>query len=156
MGQTKNNLDIVAEKTVKQLLSRLAKEPVDIYPGYSDGMTLPPGTRVGLVATIDELKPLCTYYDESKLFVSFMVYKKEADMPIFEISLKTSGRYIYKNNQKFKNPPHFDELFNQVHTLYGQTLEKNKERNPCSIDVRIAHAQDIILDYFAKCGIIQR
>ena len=38
--------DIITIKTMKRLLKCLKTEPVEIYPGYSLGLTLPPNMMV--------------------------------------------------------------------------------------------------------------
>ena len=115
--------DIVAtEKTVNRLLKRIEKQPIEIYPGYNSGLTLPPDAHVNIFAPTSQILPLCKFDDQIDLFVSFMVYPKGSFTPMFEMSFKKSGRYLNKNNKKFENPPYFDKLFNAVRNIYKKNL----------------------------------
>ena len=140
------------EKTVKRLLTRIEKQPVEVYPGYNTGLTLPHDTHVSIIAPISEILPLCKFDEKSDLFVSFTVYSAGSCTPLFEISWKKSGKIIYKNNKKFVNPPLFDELFDKTHQIYAQNVEKN----PCVADVRTMRIQNAILGYFAKHNLPNR
>ena len=141
--------DIITIKTMKRLLKCLKTEPVEIYPGYSLGFTLPPNTTVSVIKPISEILPLCTHFDASKLFVSFMVYKKGADIPMCEISWKKSGQYVYKNNQKFENPPLFNEIFSGVRNIFKENLAtkiKNNDKN-LRADIMFYRCQNLVLKY---------
>ena len=142
----------IAEKTIKRLLTRLKTEPVEIYPGYNPGLTLPSGTRVSIVASIAEILPLCKFDKKSDVFVSFIVYPVSKDIPMFEIVLKKSGHYVYKNNKKFENPPLFDELFNMVWQMQQQKIKTIQETKPNSSDIKTAEIQSVILNYIKKCN----
>ena len=119
----------IDDKTVKRWLNYMDKHPVDIYPGY---------------------------WCRGNASVSFMVFRQNSDNPMFEISLGTRGRIVYKNNQKFMNPPLFDELFDKTRQIHTKMIEKIQENNPKSSDIRIARVQNIILDYLAKHNLLNR
>lgn len=142
----------IAEKTIKKLMTRLKNEPVEIYPGYNSGLTLPPDTRVSIVASINQILPLCKFDKKSDVFVSFIVHSAGKDVPMFEIALKKSGRYVYKGNKKFENPPLFDELFDMVWKIQQQKIEIIQKNNPNSSDVKTAMIQATILNYINKCN----
>ena len=147
-------IDTITSKNMERLLKRLKTEDVEVYPGYNLGLTLPPDTVVSFIKPISEILPLCTCFDESKLFVSFMVYKKYADMPMFEISWKKSGQYVYKNNQKFVNPPLFDELFCAVRNIFKEKIAtkiKNNDKN-LKTDIMFYRCQNLVL----KCFMVEQ
>lgn len=147
--KTVDDIDFTT-RTVKRLLTRIEKQPVEVYPGYNAGLTLPPNTHVSIIAPISEILPKCEFDEKSDLFVSFTVYSTGSCVPLFEISWKKSGQYIYKNNQKFINPPLFGELFEKTHQIYAKNVEKIQETNSMAVDVKIKRIQDAILSYFAK------
>lgn len=121
----------ITEKQMKRLLARLETEPVDIYPGYNSGLVLPSDTPLGLIITkpIHELLPLCKFDKNSDLSAFFTVYPKGKDNAMFEISFKKSGKYVYKNNKKFENPPLFDELFATVRYTYLANIIQDTTQN---------------------------
>ena len=128
--------DIITIKTMKRLLKCLKTEPVEIYPGYSLGLTLPPNTTVSVIKPISEILPLCTHFDASKLFVSFMVYKKGADIPMCEISWKKSGQYV-------------NEVFSGVRNIFKENLAtkiKNNDKN-LRADIMFYRCQNLVLKY---------
>ena len=146
----------IAEKTMKRLLKRLETKPVDICPGYNSGLVLPKDIPMGIILTktIDELLPLCKFDKQSDLFVYFMIFPAGKFNPLFEISWKKSGHYVYKNNKKFVNPPYFVELFNKVRQI--QTMKNSQETNPESLNIRMATIQNIILNHLIKCENIKQ
>ena len=146
----------IAQKTVKRLVKRLETEPVDICPGYNSGLILPSDIPLGIIITksIDELLPLCKFDKQSDLSVFFMVYPAGKFKPLFEISLKKSGQYVYKNNQKFVNPPQFYDLFNKVWQIQTTKIKTSEESGSNLADIRTVKIQNIILDYFEKNNII--
>ena len=146
----------IAEKTVKRLLTRLETEPVDICPGYNSGLTLPSDTPIGTIITKStiELLPMCKFDKQSDLSVSFMVYPAGKFKPLCEISLKKSGQYVYKNNQKFVNPPQFYDLFNKVWQIQTTKIKTSEKSGSKLLDIRTLKIQNIILDYFEKNNII--
>lgn len=116
----------ISEQSVKRLLSRLKNESMDVCAGY-----------------------WCSKHAS----VSFMVFGKK-EMPIFEISLGTRGRFLYKNGKKFTNPPLFDELFKATRNIYiQQTLYE--QNNTGASYINILKAQNIILNCFAKHNLFQ-
>ncbi len=153
MEQKQNSID---GKTMKRLLKRLKTEPVEIYPGYNSGFVLPNNTPIGIIITksTNELLPLCKFDEQSDMSVFFTVYPVGKFKPMFEISLKKSGRYVYKNNQKIINPPQFYDLFNQVWQIRKTKIETNEKSESNLLDIRTAKIQNIILNYFEKHNII--
>ena len=97
----------ISEQTINRLLKRINTESVDIYPGYISGLFLPEDTPLGIIITkpIIELLPLCKFDNQRDMSVFFTVHHVGKDNPLFEISYKTSGKYVYEKNKKLVNPP---------------------------------------------------
>ena len=81
---------------------------------------------------------------KNKLFVSFVVFKKDADTPMFEISWRATGRYLYKNKQRFEDPPYFEELFNRVQQIKRQKII------PKTVDSFVDYQQTLILKFLSE------
>ena len=120
----------ISEQTINGLLNGLKSESVDIYPGYNSGLFLPDDTPLGIILTkpISELLPLCKFDKQRNISVFFTVYPVGENNQLFEISYKTSGKYVYKNNKKLVNPPRFDELFDAVWQIQKQKIIANPTR----------------------------
>lgn len=129
--------NITAEKTVKRLLTRIAKQPIEVYLNYNTGLTLPNDAHVSIIAPISEILPLCKFDEKSDFFASISVYDVGAVVPLFEISWKKSGKYLYKNNRKFENPPLFDELFNATRDIYKENLADLIRNNAKNVKAEI-------------------
>lgn len=110
------------EKTVKRLLARVVKEPIEIYPGFNTGLTLPAGTSVGIMDPISQILPLCVFDSKSDPSVWFVVYPKGKDSPMFEIVWKKSGQILHENGDRFENPPMFDILFENIRNIHKANL----------------------------------
>ena len=125
------------------MLKRLQTEPVDICPGYNSGLVLPNDTPIGIIITkpIHELLPLCKFDKQSDISVFFTIYPAGKFNPLFDISFKQSGQYVYKNNKKFLNPPRFNELFDAV----WQIQEQKITANPTPTDLMTYKCQTLIL-----------
>ena len=120
----------ISEQTVNRWLKQLKTESVDIYPGYISGLVLPKDTPLGIILTtpIIELLPLCKFDKRRDMSVFFTIFPTGKDNQLFEISYKTSGKYVYKNNKKFVNQPQFDELFDAVWQIQKQKITANPTR----------------------------
>jgi len=85
----------ISEQTVNRWLKQLKTESVDIYPGYKTTRQL------GLLSQNQSKNYLLLFKIDRQLDISvfFMVFPAGKDKHLFEISYKTSVKYIYKNKK---------------------------------------------------------
>lgn len=116
-----------APQTVKRYLKRIKSKPIDLFAGY-----------------------LC----KKTASVFFMAFDKDTDRFLFEINLKTTGKFLYTHKHTFENPPMFDDLFKETFQLHTKKAANEREINPHSVVARIDLAQRIILKKFVEHNII--